>query len=151
MFEVLKAEITDACVINIISHLAFKDSFERYKFCPAYEATEEQVVTWIKNSLAYKIIVDGQIIGSIFIINKSNYEYELSIISIHPDYQNMGIATEAIKCIEKLYTDVKIWTLQTPENEIRNKHFYEKLGYINVGYEKVNDLLNLINYKKELI
>lgn len=151
MIEVLKAEISDAGEINFISHLAFKESYEKYKFCPAYEAADEQVSSWIQNSDAYKIMVDGQIKGSIFVINKGDNEFELSIISIHPEFQNMGIATESIKYVEKQYPDANIWILQTPEEETRNIHLYEKLGYVRVGNERINDFLNLIDYRKELI
>jgi hypothetical protein len=55
-----------------------------------------------------------------------------------------------MKSIENYYTDVLVWTLQIPETDYRNRHFYEKLGYIQVESRYINQYLNLTLYKKEI-
>jgi ribosomal protein S18 acetylase RimI-like enzyme len=148
--NILKAESKDASEINYILKSAFKESFEKYGFCPAYEAEDSQISAWIIDSVAYKILVNGQLQGAVFVVEKNKQESELSIIAINPEFQNMGIASKAIILVEQQHTSTKIWTLQTPEKETGNVHLYEKLGYVKVGNEKVNEYLNLVNYRKEL-
>ena len=136
--------------LNRIQKLAFESSYRRYKFCPAFEATDEQMISFLEKANAYKILFNGMIAGSIFIYRIADNHYELDTISIDPQFQNMGIGGKVIGLIENLYPSVQIWTLSTPETDYRNRHLYEKLGYKQVGLEFVNDYLNLISYKKEL-
>lgn len=143
--------VEDIHQVNIIQKLAFQDSFEKYKFCPAFQCTDDQMLAFSHKSDAYKIILDGVIIGSIFLYKISDNHYELDTISIDPSYQNIGVGCETIKLIEKLYSNVTIWTLSTPHTDYRNRHFYEKHGYIQIGVEPVTEYLELIKYKKDLI
>ncbi len=138
----------DIYEINRIQRLAFIDSYHRYKFCPAFEATDEQMISFLEKAKAYKILLNEMIIGSVFIYIISDNLYELDTISIDPQFQNMGIGGKVIRLIENLYSTVQTWTLSTPETDYRNRHFYESLGYQQVGAEFVNEYLNLIRYKK---
>lgn len=145
-----KVSVEDIMEINRIQKLAFKDSYDKYSFCPAYEATDEQVISFLEKANAYKILLDEKIIGSIFICKISDNHYELNTISIHPQFQNTGIGGKVISLIEKLHSNVLTWTLSTPDADYRNRHLYEKLDYIQVGSEVINEYLKLIQYKKEL-
>ena len=136
--------------INHIQKLAFKDSYEKYKFCPAYEATEDQVVSFLEKARGYKIVLDEKIIGSIFICSIKDKHYELNTISINPEFQNAGIGNQVITQLEKMHPDVFVWTLSTPNADVRNCHFYEKLGYRQIGSEFINDNLTLAEYKKNV-
>ena len=148
--NILKAESKDATEINNILRSAFKESYEKYRFCPAYEAEDNQISVWITDSFVYKILVNEQLQGAVFVVEKNKQECELSIIAINPESQNMGIASKSIILVKQLHTNTKIWTLQTPEKETGNLHLYEKLGYVKIGCEKVNEHLNLVNYRKEV-
>ena len=64
--------------------------------------------------------------------------WRVGTIYIDPDYQNRGIGSEALKFIENQFSNVKIWSLDTPYKSYTNHHFYEKLGYSRVGEEKPN-------------
>lgn len=108
------------------------------------------MVNYFEKSDVYKILFDGIIVGSIFIYKIANNHYELDTISICPDFQNLGIGSKAIDIVEKFYKDALIWTLQTPEKELRNCRLYERLKYRQVGEKVVNEYLTLIRYKKEL-
>lgn len=145
-----KISVEDIYEINRIQTLAFKDSYEKYKFCPAFEATNEQMISYLEKAKAYKILLNEMIIGSVFIYRISDNHFELDTISIHPQFQNMGIGGKVIALIENLYSSAQTWTLSTPETDYRNRHLYEKLGYQQVGTESVNEHLNLIRYKKEV-
>lgn len=52
---------------------------------------------------------------------------------ILPQYQGKGYGTEVLGLIEELYSDNKIWTLDTPCFCKRNRHLYEKMGYKSIG------------------
>ena len=136
--------------INRIQKLAFMDSYHQYKFCPAFEATNEQMISFLEKAEAYKILLNEIIIGSVFTYKISYNHYELDTISVDPQFQNMGIGGKAIRLIENLYPTVQTWTLSTPETDYRNRHLYENLNYQQVGTEFVNEYLNLIRYKKEI-
>lgn len=145
-----KISTEDIDEINKIQKLAFKNSYHQYKFCPAFEATNEQMISFLEKAEAYKILLNEMIIGSVFIYKISDNHYELDTISIDSQFQNMGIGDKAIGLIENLYSSVQTWTLSTPEADYRNRHLYEKLGYKQVGTEFVNEYLNLVRYKKEI-
>lgn len=42
------------------------------------------------------------------------------------------------------------WSLDTPYLNIKNHHFYEKLGYIKVGEHEITEKLRLIDYIKTI-
>jgi ribosomal protein S18 acetylase RimI-like enzyme len=52
--------------------------------------------------------------------------------------------------MESTFPKVKTWSLNTPKDNRRNRHFYEKLGYKKNGEAKINDRLTLIEYKKKI-
>jgi len=47
-----------------------------------------------------------------------------------------------------MYPDAKIWTLGTPEWNVRTKHFYEKLGLVQIGWTKDEPEWNGRYYEK---
>lgn len=145
--EEIKTE--DIAEINRIQKLAFEESFEKYQFCPAYETTDESMAAFLVKADGYKIIANEQIVGSIFIYKIKEHHYELDTFSIHAEYQNKGIGSQAIHFVESQYPDALIWTLQTPEADERNRHLYEKYGYQAEGREEINKFLTLIQYKKQ--
>ena len=140
----------DIIEIHKIQKMAFKDAFDKYHFCPAFEATEKELTSFLMKAVGYKIVCDGKIVGSIFICKISLDHYELDTMSINPQFQNLGIGCKAIAQLEKIHPNVLTWTLSTPDSDGRNRHLYEKFGYKQVGTESINKNLKLIKYKKEL-
>jgi len=135
--------------INRIQKLAFRESYEKYRFCPAYEATDKSMAVNIEKADAYKILADNETVGSVFIYQTAENQYELDTISVLPEYQSNGIGSRAISLVEGFYPDAVCWTLQTPEQDIRNRHLYEKHGYLVVDSVEVNEYLSLIQYRKQ--
>lgn len=65
-----------------------------------------------------------------------------------PEYQNRGIAQEAMKLCEKIHGCDK-WELDTILQEESNCYLYEKMGYHKTGKtECINDKLTLVFYEK---
>ena len=102
---------------------------------PGYDSPEFQtnLMRWCDY---YKILYDGQIVGGLIVARKGSGHYECARIFVDPEYHNRGIATRAFELAWQMYPDAEIWTLGTPEWNVRTKHFYEKLGFVQVGWTK---------------
>ncbi|MFW9990473.1 MAG: GNAT family N-acetyltransferase [Candidatus Odinarchaeota archaeon] len=84
----------------------------------------------------YKILIGDKIVGGVFFDHGNAEHYILERIFVSPAYHNRGIATQAMELVHKNHPEAKIWTLGTPKWNIRTRHFYEKLGYVQVGWEE---------------
>lgn len=114
---------------------------------PGYDSPKEMQQKIIENE-CYTILENEDIVGGIVIVVKGNRHFHLDLIFIHPDYHNRGIGMMAMRFIEKTYSATR-WTLDTPTWAVRNRYFYEKLGYVNVG-EFEDDDTSLIMYEKRI-
>jgi len=69
---------------------------------------------------------------------------------ILPQFQNNGYAQEAITAIESLYSDTKIWELDTIKQEEKLCYLYEKMGFTRTGKERaLQPGMTLIDYSKQ--
>jgi replication factor A1 len=137
--ELAKEE--DAETLADISKRAFHSDFEvgapnREGGPPGYDSPEFQVKIFMKWLDYHKILLNGKIVGGLTVEKKRPCHYECQRIFVDPDYHNQGIATKTFEIAWKIYPDAKIWTLGTPEWNVRTKHFYEKLGFVQVGWTK---------------
>jgi replication factor A1 len=98
-----------------------------------YDSPEFQV-RMMKICQYYKMTYDGQLVGGLITGRKRLGHYELERIFVDPDYHNRGIATNAFNQVIAMVSDAQIWTLGTPEWNVRTKHFYEKLGFMQIGW-----------------
>ena len=89
----------------------------------------------------YKILLDDQLIGGFIILRKAPREYELGRIFIDPDYQNQGIGSQAFEYIWEEYPLAKRWTLGTPAWNQRTRHFYRKVGFVEIGTDGPDGIL----------
>ena len=81
----------------------------------------------------YKILFDDQIVGGI-IVRVMGYQYsEVTRVFIDPFFQNRGIGTQAFEFLWAEFPEVKRWTLGTPAWNQRTRHFYKKVGFVEVG------------------
>ena len=81
----------------------------------------------------YTILSGEQVVGGIIVFRKKTREYELGRIFVDPDVQNQGIGTEAFAFLWKTYPLAKRWTLGTPAWNRRTRHFYKKVGFVEMG------------------
>ena len=80
----------------------------------------------------YRILVAGQTVGGVIIFRKRPREYELGRIFLEPEYQDLGIGTEVLGCLWREYSLAKRWTLDTPAWNRRTRHFYRKMGFVEM-------------------
>ena len=83
----------------------------------------------------YKVLADNRIIGGFIIFDQGNRHYELGRIFIAPDFQNQGIGTQAFEFMWTEFPFARRWTLGTPTWNLRTRHFYKKVGFVEVGLE----------------
>ena len=89
----------------------------------------------------YKVLVGDQIVGGFIVLRKGPREYELGRIFVDPDYQNQGVGTQAFEFLWQEYPLAKRWTLDTPAWNRRTRHFYKKVGFVEVGTDDRGGIL----------
>ena len=73
-----------------------------------------------ENSHGYKILARDRIIGAFIVWIYEDGRNLLGTIFVDPDYQNMGVGTEAWRFIEQTFPDTKSWELSTPSAATKN-------------------------------
>ena len=89
----------------------------------------------------YTILADGRIVGGIIVFRKETRQYELGRIFVDPDVQNQGIGTQAFAFLWETYPLAKRWTLGTPAWNRRTRHFYKKVGFVEIGEDGHDGIL----------
>jgi len=137
--KIEKTTSNDAEILAKLSKKAFHTDAEVFGFeqpggPPGYDSPEFQ--NWAMTTLTYyKILYDEEIVGGIIIDSGKVDHHILERIFVAPRYHNKGIATKAMILIFNEYPDL-VWTLGTPEWNARTRHFYEKLGFKQVGWDE---------------
>jgi GNAT superfamily N-acetyltransferase len=136
MIRVAKARSKDAAALAQISERAFHSDIH----CgapglggpPGYDSEQWQR-KMMRIGQYYKILVDDQIVGGFIVFRKGTREYELGRIFVDPEHQNQGIGTQAFEFLWQEFPLTKKWTLGTPEWNRRTRHFYKKVGFVEIG------------------
>jgi GNAT superfamily N-acetyltransferase len=138
MIRFLKARAADAQTLAQVSKRAFDSDVH----CgapgpggpPGYDSAEWQR-RMMRVGQYYKIVQDGRIVGGIIVFPQRPRHYELGRIFVDPDVQNQGIGARAFEFLWETYPLAKRWTLGTPAWNRRTRHFYRKLGFVEVGID----------------
>ena len=87
-----------------------------------------------------------------FILDNQDKIYVLVQILILPEYQNKGLAQQAIKKVESLYPDAEYWRLDTIAQEDKLCHLYSKMGYQKTGeIEHIKDGMDIVFFEKQMV
>ncbi|MHA2009231.1 MAG: GNAT family N-acetyltransferase [Promethearchaeota archaeon] len=128
----------DAEILAELSKKAFHSDAEVFGFeqpggPPGYDTPEFQ--NWAMRTLTYyKMLFNEEIVGGIIIDTGKADHHILERIFVDPKHHNKGIATKAMNLILNEYP-VEEWTLGTPEWNARTRHFYENLGFNQIGWD----------------
>ena len=144
MIHFEKAKTRDAQVLALVSWRAF-DHDIHYGAPgpggpPGYKSDQWQS-KMMRLGDYYRILADGQIVGGIIVFRKAPREYELGRIFIEPDFQNQGIGTQAFEFLGQEFPLAKRWTLGTPAWNLRTRHFYKKVGFVEIGQDSHGGIL----------
>ncbi len=160
-FQIIEATFEDAEELTRASRISFDDDTSKHGIAtsggpPGYDIIEKQKF-WIETTNYYKFVLDNKIVGGMFLNSglefsktSSDDNYCLIRLFILPDFQNQGIGTKALKFIEHEFPQAKKWTLDTPHWAIRNHHFYEKMGYVKIGEQKITNRFTACLYEKKM-
>jgi RimJ/RimL family protein N-acetyltransferase len=136
MIELFRAEPIDAERLAFVSERAFHSDIH----CGAPKLggpTGYKSAAWQEKMMEvgdyYKILLEGEIVGGIIVFRKERLRCELGRIFVDPDFQNQGIGTQAFGLLWARYPFAKRWVLGTPAWNVRNQHFYKKLGFVELG------------------
>lgn len=155
-FELVRLEKDDVPNIYHIQQSAFLPLLKKYQDYdtnPAVE-TEEIILHKLSRSgtTAYGFCVNGTLVGCVRIHKCEDKDCRVSALCVLPEYQNLGIAQEAMQRLEAIYAGAKCWRLDTILQEAGNCHLYEKLGYIQTEQrETAYEGMTLVDYEKHIL
>lgn len=146
MAEILfkKAQFRDAKALALVSRHAFDDDVNYGApgpgGPPGYKSDRWQS-KMMRLGTYYKILRDERIIGGIIVFLKGAGHYELGRIFLEPEFQNQGIGKLAFDFLWQEFPFALKWTLGTPAWNLRNQHFYKKMGFVVVGKDGPDGVL----------
>lgn len=139
--SLIQATEFDAERLSELSKLAFDTDVEVGAPAeggpPGYDDSE-----WQKRAMKimdyYCVLLDESVLGGVIVGSGGEEHKILERIFIDPMHHNMGIGSRAMELTMEQYPTAKVWTLGTPEWNARTRHFYEKLGFIQVGWDNAD-------------
>ncbi len=132
-----RATPADVAALTAIEKRTFDDDSRKFRGVesggpPGYDS-EEWTLRMVHTAPVFKILCDGQVVGGMIVLDMGQGHFELGRIWIDPDYHNRGIGGKALAYIEQAFPQATRWTLDTPTWATRNRYFYAKHGYREVG------------------
>ncbi|MBS5734669.1 MAG: GNAT family N-acetyltransferase [Clostridiales bacterium] len=135
---------SEAEELSQIQKAAFKPLYEKYhdEGNPFLRGPEDILRRLNKFNRHFTILYDDKVVGGVFyrLYGKRSSsdeigagEYYLARIYIHPDYQNKGIARDAILLCEKEFPDARFYYVDFPEDMEKNRRCYQSAGYCDTG------------------
>jgi len=111
--------------------------------------------TWLlpyQESVGYKIIKGGEIIGGIIVWILPEGHNILGTIFVDPDYQDQGVGCSTWTFIEETYPGTLSWRLGTPAWAEKNHYFYQKCGFTQVAEDPlIPPEDDVVIYRKEMM
>lgn len=136
MITIERAKPEDAKQITRVKTDAFNKEINTYLGRdggpPGYNQVESELDI-ISRFLAYKFMLEGEIIGGFFLYTEGNDIMHFEDFVIVPHLQGKGYGYKVLQMVEKLYPEVNEWKLSTPVFSVGNQHLYEKFGYKETG------------------
>lgn len=153
MLKVMQISSDIADIVHDIQKRSFKqllDKYHDYDVNPAMESIDIVKEKMDRaNTTAYIFKLNDVNVGWVRVTELAEVTYKISALCVLPEYQNRGIAQEALKQIESHYPKAQKWILDTILQEKGNCHLYEKLGYKKVGdLIPINEGMTLVSYEK---
>lgn len=96
------------------------------------------------------IVLESKIIGAVRLYKEfDDLKLRISPIFILEKYQGKGYSQKVFILMEKIYSWVKVFKLDTIKEEKKLCYLYEKIGYVETGiYKKIKDNMIITYYEK---
>lgn len=139
--EFRKATSEDADILIDIYNASFYGDYLRYGTCPGYGISKEMMRGSIRRYPKHIILCDNSPVGCVSCKKLEAGVYEIGCLCIIPEFQEMGIGTQAIRFVKTMHKDWEKLTLVTPADKIENVRFYtEKCGFKIASTETDNNV-----------
>ncbi len=154
MTVLIKKAVFDDCAeihkMQVKSFTELLNKYKDYNTNPAAEPLETIEYKFKQDCTDYYFIMADNIkAGAARVVRINENTCRISPVFILPEYQNRGLAQQAILEIEAMYPNVIIWRLDTIKQENKLRHLYEKLGYNSTGKEeKIKEDMTITFYQK---
>ena len=152
MLEVIRASLDDSETIAQCARNAYSDEIRKFanKNVDSEHPTADAVRFHIKHHVYYKIMLDNNIIGGVFIVEADAQTVSIEEFCIDPLHQNKGYGKFVLTELERIHNQTKKWLLTTPVYSVRNQHLYEKHGYERVKVDDYGGTL-CVYYEKSIV
>lgn len=127
--KIVRAEKEDAKRIAEVYNASFYSDFVKYGECPGYGKTEESIIAGMEKNRVYKILADDVLVGAVSVREEKPDHYYLGGICVEPEHAGQGIGQQAMRFLDREFSDAVHWALETPTDKLQNHHFYKKFGY----------------------
>ncbi len=118
---------------------------------PGYDSVEwNENVIKAKWAQYYKVLLDDEIVGGFIAGWRSPGYHVCERIFVEPDNFRRGIGEGTFRQIWEKYQDAQVWTLGTPEWNLRTQSFYEKVGFAKIGTTQTTPTWRGIFYEKQM-
>lgn len=149
-----KASADDVQLLHRLKYEAFLPLYNVYKddeTNPVKESIDNLLPKLTAKDSDYYIVEAGSTpVGGVRAVSSREGDMSICRISplfITPEYQNRGIAQQAMRTLMSMY-EPDLWTLSTIKQEAGNCHLYEKLGFHPTGQELIiNERMTIIYYE----
>jgi len=150
--KITRTKMHEAEALLNIQKEAFQSDLKKYKDYDTSPAAEllDFFKYKINHSFHFTIFLNGKIAGGICIVKITDIHYRLVRIFLSPNLQNRGLGSKILTQMENKFPQAKVWSLDTPKDNERTRHFYEKFGYKKTKENKINNRLTLIEYEKKI-
>lgn len=144
-----RAKEEDLPEILRLQRLAFKEEAEFVgdpnikPMAQTLEDLKEEFATGI----FLKYVEGGRILGSVRAFEEGG-TCHINRMVVHPDHWGKGIGKSLMREIERSFVEVKRYELFTRIDHVRNRPFYQSLGYLPYKTEKVSDSLTFVYLEK---
>lgn len=136
--RLVEADVDDAGVLAEISRKAFDTDVDvgapEEGGPKGYDDPEFQVKA-MDYFDCYRILLDEETVGGIYVTSKTPGHKVLERMFVDPAHHRQGIGTRVMELAMERYPEARLWTLGTPDWNVRTIAFYEKLGFVQVGWD----------------
>lgn len=136
MITIERAQKEDAEEITKIKTSAFNKEINTYlgrDGGPEGYNKVDSELDIIDRFLAYKILLNDEIIGAFFLYPEGTDILHFEDFVIEPKYQGKGYGYKVLCAVQESYPQIREWKLSTPIFSIGNQHLYQKFGYVEIS------------------
>jgi predicted N-acetyltransferase YhbS len=149
---ITRATPADAQEILDLQKLAYQSEAAIYQDynIPPLTQTLPELEAEMQNQIFLKAVAKGQIVGSV----RAYLQQEtccLGRLIVHPAQQNRGLGRELMREVEGCFPQAQRYQLFTGHRSERNLYLYQKLGYRQVGSDKISEKLTMVFLEKMVL